>query len=161
MNDLSVPPKGTGDAGPSPNLARPVPVVRLIIQNSQGKVLFLRRAETAYADGGWCLPGGKVDYGETVEAAAKKELLEETSLICQKPRFLFHQDSLPPYPGSMHCINFYYECTVTGELNVNPESSDWIWMGPEELEAHEVVFRNDEAVTRFWGESHLPYSDEG
>ena len=136
--------------GGDPTLARPVPVVRTIIQNARGEVLFLRRARTAFGDGGWCLPGGKVDYGETVEQAAIKELREETTLECREARFLFHQDSLPPVPGSMHCINFYFECEVTGDLEMNPESSDWAWIGPGTLEQYDVVFRNDEAVRRFW-----------
>jgi mutator protein MutT len=131
-------------------LARPVPVVRTIIENSRGRVLFLRRAQTAYGDGGWCLPGGKVDYGETVEQAAKKELREETALECTAAQFLFHQDSLPSEPGSMHCINFYFECEVAGNLEMNPESSAWAWIGPEELEQYEIVFGNDDAVRRFW-----------
>lgn len=135
-----------GDPAP----VRPVPVVRTIIQNARGEVLFLRRARTAYGDGGWCLPGGKVDYGETVEQAARKELREETTLECRVARFLFHQDSLPPEPGSMHCINFYFECEVAGDLEMNPESSDWAWIGPEDLDKYEVVFRNGEAVQRFW-----------
>ena len=41
------------------------------------------------------MPGGKIDYGETVEQAARKELREETALECIAARFLFHQDSLP------------------------------------------------------------------
>ena len=143
-----------GDIAPEkPVPDRPLPVVRLIIPSASGKVLFLRRARTAYGDGGWCLPGGKVDYGEAVESAVRKELLEETSLECRKVRFLFYQDSLPPAPGSMHCINLYFECSVSGELEMNPESSEWAWIGPEDLDLYHVVFRNDEALLRYWGES--------
>jgi len=131
--------------------ARPVPVVRLIITNNEGKVLFLRRAQTAYGDGGWCLPGGKIDYGETVEQAAIKELREETALEARDPRFLFYQDSLPPEPASMHCINFYFECEALGKLEMNPESSDWAWTGPDELDSLDIVFRNDEGLRRYWG----------
>ena len=129
---------------------RPVPVVRLIITNDEGKVLFLRRAQTAFGDGGWCLPGGKVDYEETVEQSARKELREETALEAQDPKFLFYQDSLPPEPGSMHCINFYFECRALGEFELNPESSDWAWVGPNELDEYDIVFRNDEALRQFW-----------
>ena len=130
---------------------RPVPVVRLIIPDPEGKVLFLRRARTAFGDGGWCLPGGKVDYEETVEEAALKELREETALEGRDARFLFYQDSLPPEPGSMHCINFYFECGVSGELEMNPESSEWAWLGPDDLDRYEIVFRNDEGLRRYWG----------
>ncbi|MFH1764156.1 MAG: NUDIX domain-containing protein [Gemmatimonadota bacterium] len=78
------------EMGNDATLARPVPVVRLIITNEDGKVLFLRRAATAYGDGGWCLPGGKVDYAETVEESARKELREETALEAPNTRFLFY-----------------------------------------------------------------------
>ena len=129
---------------------RPVPVVRAIIRNEQGQVLFLRRANTAYGESAWCLPGGKVGYGETVEGAIIKEVREETRLECSGTQFLFHQDSLPPEPGSMHCINLYFDCQVKGELEINAESDDWAWIGPSELGDYRIVFRNDEAVKRYW-----------
>jgi mutator protein MutT len=133
-----------------PALARPVPVVRLMIENEEGEILFLRRAQTAYGEHGWCLPGGKVDYGETVEAAAMKELREETALEGRELRFLFYQDSLPPEPDSMHCINFYFACGVSGDLDLNPESSEWAWIGSADLDEYDIVFRNDEGVRRYW-----------
>jgi 8-oxo-dGTP pyrophosphatase MutT (NUDIX family) len=133
-----------------PSIARPVPVVRLIVPDEDGKVLILKRARTAYGEGGWCLPGGKVDYGERVEQAVSKELREETALDCESARFLFFQDSLPPEPGSMHCINLYFECSVSGDLTMNRESSEWAWVGPDELGKYDIVFRNDEALTRYW-----------
>ena len=136
--------------GRDATLGRPVPVVRLILTDEEGRVLFLRRAETAYGDGGWCLPGGKVDYGETVEQSALKELHEETALEASNPRFLFFQDSLPTEPGSMHCINFYFECEAEGDLEMNPESSDWAWIGADDLGSYEIVFRNEEGLRRYW-----------
>jgi len=134
-------------------LSRPVPVVRLIVRNHEGKVLILRRARTAYGDGAWCLPGGKVDYGETVEQAVAKELREETTLSCEGARFLFYQDSLPPEPGGMHCINLYFECRVAGEVVTNPESSASSWIGPDDVGSYEIAFRNDEGLRRYWGET--------
>ncbi len=137
-----------------PRLSRPVPVVRLIVGNAEGKVLILRRARTEYAPGNWCLPGGKVDYGETVEQAVAKELREETGLECRTARFLFWQDSLPAEPGTMHCINFYFECAVSGEVVLDRESSEWAWIGPADLASYDLVFRNDAALRRYWeGES--------
>jgi 8-oxo-dGTP diphosphatase len=131
--------------------SRPVPVVRLIVRNAAGKVLILKRARTANADGAWCLPGGKVDHGETVEQAVAKELREETTLACENHRFLFYQDSLPPEPGGMHCINLYFECRVSGDVVLNPESSAAAWIGPSDLGGYKIAFRNDEGLRRYWG----------
>ena len=128
----------------------PVPAVRLIVADDEGRVLVLRRANSDYGMGGWCLPGGKVDYGETVEDTVRKELQEETALVCKSARFLFFQDSLPLEPGRMHCINFYFECRVDGEIRLNDESSEAAWIRAEDLERFELVFRNDEGLKRYW-----------
>ena len=54
----------------------PVPTVDVIIELEGGIVLILRKNPPP----GWALPGGFVDYGETVEAAACREAREETNL---------------------------------------------------------------------------------
>ena len=129
----------------------PVPAVRIIVADESGRVLILKRAETEYAPGQWCLPGGKVDYGVTVEQAARRELKEETALECTDAQFLFYQDSLPLEPGKMHAINLYFECTAKGTVTLNEESTDSTWIGPAALEDYSLVFRNDLALRQYWG----------
>jgi 8-oxo-dGTP diphosphatase len=135
-----------------PDPAFPISVARLIIPNAGGDVLILRRGGSTHAEGSWCLPGGKVDYGDTVEESAARELVEETSLTCDSLRFLFYQDSLPPVPGTMHCINLYFECAVSGQIELNDESSQYTWVSPTDLEKFSLAFRNDEALRRYWEE---------
>ena len=58
----------------------PVPTVDIIIElrdRPNRPIVLIERRNPPY---GWALPGGFVDYGETVEAAACREALEETSL---------------------------------------------------------------------------------
>jgi len=47
------------------------------------KLLLLRRNLTSMHPGLWTAPGGKVDAGESLEEAAKRELLEETGISDQ------------------------------------------------------------------------------
>ena len=61
----------------------PLPLALMVVRH-QGKVLFIFnnwREE-------WELPGGMIDAGETPEAAAKRELLEETSQVASDIHFV-------------------------------------------------------------------------
>jgi 8-oxo-dGTP diphosphatase len=54
----------------------PLPTVDIIIETDAGIILIERKNKPL----GWALPGGFVDYGETLEEAARREAREETSL---------------------------------------------------------------------------------
>ncbi len=54
----------------------PVPTVDIIIE-IDGKIILIERKNPPY---GWAIPGGFVDYGESLEDAATREALEETSV---------------------------------------------------------------------------------
>jgi 8-oxo-dGTP diphosphatase len=129
---------------------RPVPAVRAIIPDAEGRVLLLKRRSGGAGGDCWCLPGGKVDYGETVEAAVRREVEEETSLVCTAVRFLFYQDSPPLEPGGMHCVNFYFECAVSGDLRLNEESSEVRRVDARTLSQLSIAFRNDEGLRRYF-----------
>lgn len=153
MTDTSKTPRQsptTRPANEDSTLPYPVPVVRLVVPDPGGCVLILRRQGGGYAAGQWCLPGGKVDYGDTVEQTVAKELVEETGLRCTSAEFLFFQDSLPVIPGKMHCINLYFCCAAEGEIVLNPESTEYAWISPAELDDHALAFRNDEGLKRYW-----------
>lgn len=52
--------------------------VGLFIVNAEGKVFLTKRSKFATNERGtWEIPGGKVDFGETLQAAAKREAKEE------------------------------------------------------------------------------------
>ncbi len=53
-----------------------VVVVYAITRDSRGRVLLVRRAD----DGNWELPGGRVEVGETVAAALRREVMEESGI---------------------------------------------------------------------------------
>jgi 8-oxo-dGTP diphosphatase len=69
-----VPPPGD----PAPQ--RPTPAVGIVAVNAAGEVCLIRRGQPPL-EGSWSLPGGKVEWGEGVEAAARRELAEETGLV--------------------------------------------------------------------------------
>ena len=65
------------------NFRNPVPTVDIIIElidKPHKPIILIERKNPPY---GWAIPGGFVDYGESVETAAKREAAEEVSLTVE------------------------------------------------------------------------------
>ncbi|MEV4890034.1 NUDIX domain-containing protein [Nonomuraea sp. NPDC055795] len=56
-----------------------VPSVNVIVTNDAGELLMVRRSD----NGNWAVPGGAIDLGESIPAAAIRETLEETGITCE------------------------------------------------------------------------------
>lgn len=87
----------------------PLPTVDIIIEVAGGIVLVQRKNEPL----GWALPGGFVDYGETLEHAAGREAREETSLSISNLRLLGCY-SEPDRDPRHHTISTVYVATGEG-----------------------------------------------
>lgn len=87
----------------------PLPTVDIIIEMDSGIVLIERRNEPF----GWALPGGFVDYGESLEAAAVREAREETSLEVSGLRLLGCYSD-PGRDKRMHTISTVYIAKAHG-----------------------------------------------
>jgi len=87
----------------------------VIEMNGRGIVLIRRKN----APPGWALPGGFVDYGETVEEAAVREALEETSLNVTLAGLLGVY-SAPDRDPRQHSISTVFMATASG----HPEAGD-------------------------------------
>jgi 8-oxo-dGTP diphosphatase len=87
----------------------PFPTVDIIIEIGSGIVLIERKNEPL----GWALPGGFVDYGESLEDAAFREAAEETSLKVSDLR-LVGCYSDPKRDARMHTISTVFAARGTG-----------------------------------------------
>lgn len=87
----------------------PVPTVDIIIETKGGIVLIERKNPPA----GWALPGGFVDYGETLEDAAVREALEETSLKVRL-KCQLHAYSDPKRDARLHTISVVFVAEAEG-----------------------------------------------
>jgi ADP-ribose pyrophosphatase YjhB (NUDIX family) len=107
----------------------PLPTVDIIIEIGE-RVVLIERKNPPH---GWALPGGFVDYGETLENAAVREAKEETSLdVALMEQFYTYSD--PRRDPRHHTLSTVYIATAEG----TPRGAD------------------DARVARLYGESDLP-----
>ncbi|WP_020177838.1 NUDIX domain-containing protein [Methylopila sp. M107] len=84
--------------------------VRALAQDKEGRVLLVRHAYTA----GWHLPGGGVEIGETAEASAARELLEETNVTARGRGRLVGLYFNVAFGGRDHVALFRFDDFQTG-----------------------------------------------
>ena len=109
-----------------------------------GSILVARRADDAHLGGTWEFPGGKVEPGELPEAAARRELTEETGLTAPslEPLLVFVHD----YPDRRLRFHAYLVRDATGEAAAD-RGRAWGWVRPAELgdlampEANRAILR--------------------
>ncbi|MBK9142527.1 MAG: NUDIX hydrolase [Candidatus Melainabacteria bacterium] len=61
----------------------------------------------------WVLPGGRLEYGETFEECAVREVREETGLEVEVERFLYLSEAIAP-DRSRHIVNVFLKARITG-----------------------------------------------
>jgi 8-oxo-dGTP diphosphatase len=98
-----------------------------------GKILLVRRAHFP-AKGFYTLPGGRVEFGETLHAALRREVLEETALEIEIAGRAGWREVLPETGGSGHYLIMSFAARwFRGEPVLNDELDDFRWLAPELL----------------------------
>ena len=116
---------------------RPILIVgaAVLIVDTDGRLLLLKRSDNDC----WGIPGGAVEPGEVVEAAARRETREETALELGSVS-LFGIFSGPEqfyvYPNgdeTHNVIIVYLSREPHGQVRINDEHSDWRWFAPADI----------------------------
>lgn len=128
---------------------REVPCVGAIVIDGAGRLLLIRRGNPP-AQGQWSLPGGRVEAGETPEAAVLRELREETGIVGSLGPHVGEVRRDAP-DGSVYVIQDY-QVTVDGDVVpcAGDDALDAAWFAVNELPALDTSAGLLEALTD-WG----------
>jgi ADP-ribose pyrophosphatase YjhB (NUDIX family) len=112
----------------------PIATVGALIFNSKNEVLMLRTHKWSNL---WGIPGGKIKWGETSEAALRREILEETGLKISGIQFVLVQDCIhsKEFYRDAHFVLLNYTCRCAGknpQVTLNDEAREFRWMKPAE-----------------------------
>jgi ADP-ribose pyrophosphatase YjhB (NUDIX family) len=113
-----------------------------------GRVALLRRAIEP-ALGRWTMPAGYLEMGETVEAAARRETLEEIRVRVA----LTGPPQVYSYLNASVVTVVYPARVLSGSPRPGPEALEVRWFSPEEIPWRDLAFRSVYHPLKFWVET--------
>jgi 8-oxo-dGTP diphosphatase len=130
----------------------PAPTVDLIIEMGDRRDRPIVLIERQNPPHGWALPGGFVDYGESVEAAARREAQEETCLdIHLLEQFAVYSD--PARDDRGHTLSIVFLAIATGTPRAADDAKAVKLFVPWEL-PRPLCFDHDRILTDYWHYRH-------
>ncbi|NWF51562.1 MAG: NUDIX hydrolase [Nitrospirae bacterium] len=122
----------------------PIPTVDIIIKYKGGILLVKRKNPPE----GWALPGGFVDYGESLESAAIREAKEETGLDIELIR-QFHTYSDPKRDSRHHSITTVYIAKAKGDAKAGDDAGEIGIFNRDTLPEH-IAFDHREILNDYF-----------
>jgi 8-oxo-dGTP pyrophosphatase MutT (NUDIX family) len=109
------------------------------VANGRYEVACIYRA----ARGDWTFPKGKLNYGETFEQAALREVFEETGMHCDVIRFA-GTTNYTHRKGKPKIVAYYLMSVADGEFAPNEEVDELVWLPLEQVREHLTWDRDQE-----------------
>jgi 8-oxo-dGTP diphosphatase len=136
----------------NPSNGKIVRCVGAVIWDDRHRLLLIQRGHAPH-QGFWSLPGGRVEAGETDEAALARELREETGLTIEPTGLLgsVQRPASDDAAGGDVLLIYDYTATVTGgSLTAGDDAAEVRWVGIAELSSLPLTPGLLDALTE-WG----------
>jgi len=128
----------------SSHLSNPIPTADLIIEYNRGIVLIKRKNPPE----GWALPGGFVEYGESLETAAVREAKEETGLDVELLR-QFHTYSDPKRDPRHHTITTVFIAKAKGKAMAGDDAKE-IGVFSKDILPDQIAFDHRDIINDYF-----------
>lgn len=113
-------------------MSYPLATVGALVTDPSARVLIVR---TTKWRGSWGVPGGKVEWGETLDAALRREFREEVGLELTAIEFALMQEAIADeqFHQSVHFLLLnYFAFAPHAEISPNEEIAEWAWVSPQQ-----------------------------
>lgn len=122
--------------------------VKALVRDSRGRCLVIRRsAASKHNPGGWDLPGGKIDPGETVDDALVREVAEETGLAIDIIRVAGAAESEAPNRKIAYLI--FETRADEAKVRLSSEHDGYEWVPPSRLESYDLCRQFGAFISEF------------
>lgn len=129
------------------------------IVDSEKRVLLTRRTD----NGQWCLPGGAMEPGESVQEACAREVWEETGLYVEVVRLIgIYSDPnrviVYPDGNKVHIVALSFEAKITGgELGLSNETTEFGYFTLEEATTMDIIGNHFQRISDAMKDSAVPF----
>lgn len=127
--------------------------VAAIVFDTQSRVLLVQRGQPP-AEGLWSIPGGKVHYGESLENACKREVMEETGIDIEPGPLV---EIIERITEGFHYVILDYRAYTTAKTEQPPtptaasDVKDARWVTLSELEHYDTTEGLIPVITKAFG----------
>jgi len=125
--------------------------IPVIIQNQKGEILLAKRNKNlASYPNYWGLPGGLMDYKESPEESAKREIIEELGVkikILKRSKEIYNV--VPTKENKIHGINIpFYAKIIKGKPGPKDETQDIEWFKPSKIKKMKLAYTHNEILKK-------------
>lgn len=114
--------------------------VHALISEGNNILLLKRSKDDDYQPGLWDIPGGTVEFGETIECALQREIMEEVGLQVEhiSPLYIYTNNSELPQRQTFQIV---MKCNLINDKNIrlNHEHSEYKWIKYDDLKNYECI----------------------
>lgn len=113
----------------------------------ESRILLIQRGNDPFG-GYFALPGGFVDYGETVESAVKREAQEELSLTVT-PTAILGVYSGPDRDPRGPVISTVFICTAVGHVQAGDDAASFDWVHVDNIHELDLAFDHSQILSDY------------